>query len=240
MPRKAAAGATTAEDAELVAPRRSTRIASQPSAEEAKPAAKPRVTKKRTAEGADDGNNEDKGKTKAKKAKGDSTPEDEAEGSGDAAEPAPQLAPIDIGDILPDLVLKNEKEEDVQVADIAKEKGAVVFLVPKADTPGCTTQACGFRDIYSDFTQHGYAVYCLSADSPTAQSKWQTKKELSYSLISDPNRILISALGAGEGGKTKRSHFIFEQGGKLVDKKIPVKPADSPKLALEFIKGSSS
>lgn len=199
-------------------------------------------------------------------AKGESTPEDEAEGSDDAAEPTPQLAPIDIGDTLPDLVLKNEKEEDVQVADIAKEKGAVVFLVPKADTrtffhsvkspqssekfslssiAGCTTQACGFRDVYSEFTQHGYAVYCLSADSPTAQSKWQTKvhslstlgksnsyaravfqKELSYSLISDPNRILISALGAGEGGKTKRSHFIFEQGGKLVDKKVPVKPAD--------------
>lgn len=52
------------------------------------------------------------------------------------------------------------------------------------------------------------------------------QKELPYSLISDPKRVLISALGAGEGGKTKRSHFIFEKGGKLVDKKIPVKPAD--------------
>jgi hypothetical protein len=45
-------------------------------------------------------------------------------------------------------------------------------------------------------------------------------------LISDPKRELITALGAGEGGKTKRSHFIFEKGGKLLDKKIPVKPAD--------------
>ena len=54
--------------------------------------------------------------------------------------------------------------------------------------------------------------------------KWQ--KELPYPLLSDPKRVLIAALGAGEGGKTKRSHFIFEKGGKLVDKKIPVKPAD--------------
>ena len=56
---------------------------------------------------------------------------------------------------------------------------------------------------------------------------------------SDPNRVLISALGAGEGGKTKRSHFIFEQGGKLVDKKIPVKPADRyAPLAPSFEVGS--
>lgn len=45
-------------------------------------------------------------------------------------------------------------------------------------------------------------------------------------MISDPERKLITALGAADGGKTKRSHFIFEQGGKLVDKKNPVKPAD--------------
>ena len=52
------------------------------------------------------------------------------------------------------------------------------------------------------------------------------QKELPYPLLSDPKRVLISALGAGSGGKTARSHFIFEKGGKLVEKKIPVKPAD--------------
>ncbi|KAI0653897.1 thioredoxin-like protein [Cubamyces menziesii] len=159
--------------------------------------------------------------------------------SGGAAEDkaAVSLSPIDIGDVLPSYTLKNEKDEDVDVASLAAEKGVVFFLVPKADTPGCTTQACGFRDIYPDFTSSGFEVYCLSADKPTAQAKWQTKKNLPYPLLSDPKRVLITALGAGEGGKTKRSHFIFEKGGKLVDKKMPVKPVDSPKLALEFIKG---
>ena len=52
------------------------------------------------------------------------------------------------------------------------------------------------------------------------------QKELPYPLISDPKRVLITALGAGEGGKTKRSHFVFEKGGKLVDKVLPVKPVD--------------
>ncbi|KAJ7710585.1 peroxiredoxin Q [Mycena rosella] len=143
---------------------------------------------------------------------------------------------IEIGDSLPTLTLKNEQDEDVEVASLAADKGLVLFLVPKADTPGCTTQACGFRDIYPDFTGLDYNVYCLSADTPTAQNKWRVKKELPYPLLSDRKRVLISALGAGDGGKTKRSHFIFEKGGKLIEKKVPVKAGDSPKLALEFIK----
>ncbi|RDX54542.1 AhpC-TSA-domain-containing protein [Lentinus brumalis] len=149
---------------------------------------------------------------------------------------APALEPINVGDTLPSYIVKNEKDEDVDVATLAAEKGVILFLVPKADTPGCTQQACGFRDIYPDFASLNFDVYCLSADKPAAQSKWQTKKNLPYPLLSDPQRVLITALGAGEGGKTKRSHFIFEKGGKLVDKKIPVKPVDSPKLALEFVK----
>jgi len=206
-------------------PRRSGRIASQPVAE-TKPKPKAKVTKKRTA--VEDAKDDEEGSS-AKKAKPD--PESAAEEAGDGR----ALPLIDIGGSLPDLTLKNEKGEDIQVADLASEKGVIFFLVPKADTPGCTNQACGFRDSYPDFTSLNFDVYCLSADSPTAQSKWQTKKNLPYPLISDPKRTLITALGACVGGKTKRSHFIFEKGGKLVNKKLPVSPADSPKLALEFV-----
>lgn len=159
-------------------------------------------------------------------------------GDGDVpmADSAPVKTTIDIGDTLPSLTVKNEKGEDVETSTLVAEKGVVLFLVPKADTPGCTQQACGFRDIWQEFTALDYDVYCLSADSPTAQSKWQTKKNLPYELLSDPKRVLIGALGAAEGNKTKRSHFVFEQGGKLIDKKMPVKPMDSPRLALEAIK----
>ncbi|KAJ3539630.1 hypothetical protein NM688_g6336 [Phlebia brevispora] len=216
--------------------RRSSRLAAQPKKEDApKPAKVPRKpsTKRKGAEG--DATAADSKEPAAKKSKAS---EEKSAEEGDEA--TADVVAIDIGDSLPTLTLKNEKGEDVEVAELAKEKGVILFLVPKADTPGCTTQACGFRDIYPDFTSSGYDVYCLSADTPNAQHKWQTKKELPYPLISDPKRTLISALGAGEGGKTKRSHFIFEKGGKLVDKKIPVKPADSPKLALEFIKQHSA
>ena len=59
-----------------------------------------------------------------------------------------------------------------------------------------------------------------------ACSYWHIQKELPYPLLSDPQRTFIKALGAGTGNKTTRSHFVFEKGGKLVDRRVPVKPAD--------------
>ncbi|KAH9919977.1 AhpC-TSA-domain-containing protein [Epithele typhae] len=213
--------------------RRSSRISAQPKTAEPAPKApakEKRPSKKRAAEDAADsgeGDAADDGDAPAVKKVGFCCAVFECI--------RPALEPISVGDVLPSYTLKTEKDEDVDVATLAAEKGVVFFLVPKADTPGCTQQACGFRDIYPDFTAVDYEVYCLSADKPEAQTKWQTKKHLPYPLLSDPKRVLISALGAGEGGRTKRSHFIFEKGGKLLEKKMPVKPADSPKLALEFI-----
>ncbi|EIW55678.1 AhpC-TSA-domain-containing protein [Trametes versicolor FP-101664 SS1] len=238
MAPRAKASSETVEPA-----RRSTRISAQPKVEAVKEIVKKAVTKatskKRAAdaEGANDGG--DAAPTVKKSKAENPASEESGDALNDKAE-APALSSIDIGDSLPSYTLKSEKDEDVNVAALAAEKGVIFFLVPKADTPGCTTQACGFRDIYPDFTALGFDVYCLSADKPSAQAKWQTKKELPYPLLSDPKRVLITALGAGEGGKTKRSHFIFAKGGKLVDKKVPVKPADSPKLALEFVKLSAA
>ncbi|KAI0037179.1 thioredoxin-like protein [Vararia minispora EC-137] len=156
-----------------------------------------------------------------------------------------ELSPINVGDVLPSYKLKNEKDEDVDIATLTQDKGIVLFAVPKADTPGCTTQACAFRDNYPDFTKYNFEVYCISHDSPAAQTRWQTKppgdrarqKELPYPLLSDPNRVLIAALGAkNDAGNTTRSHFIFEKGGRLVDRKLPVTPKDSTDLALESVK----
>ncbi|KAJ3888208.1 thioredoxin-like protein, partial [Lentinula edodes] len=207
--------------------RRSTRISSK-SQPEAKETPKPKrapSTKKRAVEDGSEGSKATKKVCSKLKT------------LLDPAEAGPAL-----GSFLPEITLKSNKEVDVEVALLAKEKGVVLFLVPKADTPGCTNQACGFRDIYAEFTSAEYDVYCISADPPAAQSKWQEKKSLPYSLLSDPERKLISALGANDKGKTKRSHFVFaraEEGaegkGKLIDKHIGVKPVDSPKIALEFI-----
>ncbi|KZT35032.1 AhpC-TSA-domain-containing protein [Sistotremastrum suecicum HHB10207 ss-3] len=240
MPRKAAvtSSETPAE------PRRSTRVASLPKPEEPikKPAKKSSGEKRTASDKADagEGAGEESAAKKAKTTPDDSEEKDQLKDDEDEdAVQKPELTPINIGDSLPDITLKNEKDEDIKIAELAAEKGVIFFLVPKADTSGCTTQACGFRDSYPDFTGLDYTVYCLSADPPSAQLKWQTKKHLPYPLISDKKRVLITALGAGKNGKTARSHFIFEKGGKLIEKKQPVKPAESPVLALAFIKGLS-
>jgi peroxiredoxin Q/BCP len=103
----------------------------------------------------------------------------------------------------------------------AGEKGVVFFLYPKAATPGCTTQACLYRDAKQAFGEQGYDIYGLvrsrhvcrllgsrgaepphvagrpqSKDKPAAQAKWIESKSLSYSLLSDPSSELIKALGA--------------------------------------------
>ncbi|KAI0042770.1 AhpC-TSA-domain-containing protein [Auriscalpium vulgare] len=157
-----------------------------------------------------------------------------------AKEPSPSppaLAPIDIGDSLPSFVLKNEQGEEVDVSTLTAEKGAILFSIPRADTSGCTTQACGFRDIFPDFKESNFDVYCLSHDTPEDQKKWQIKKELPYPLLSDPGRVLVAALGAKNesGGGTKRGHFVFAKGGKLVERQLPVGPKESPALALQFV-----
>jgi len=192
-----------------------------------KPAKKPAAPRKKRNADEADAQDENGQEDSTKKAKLDEPAEES---------PSAELAAIDTGDTLPSHILKNEKDEDIDVSALTAEKGLVLFLVPRADTPGCTTQACGFRDIYTEFTSLDYEVYCLSADPPAAQTKWQTKKSLPFPLLSDPKRVLIKALTGG-GVKTARSHFIFEKGGKLVEKKMSVKPAESSKLALEFIKG---
>lgn len=148
-----------------------------------------------------------------------------------------------IGSVIPKITLKNEKGEDIDVSTLVKGTGVVIFAAPKADTreyhpsssipgyshipAGCNKQACHFRDSTEEFKKLGYAVYALTADAPAALTKWQAKNNLGYSLISDPKREFIHALGAKSGNSTKRSHFVFEKDtGKLLEATIGVKPDD--------------
>ncbi|KAG8757746.1 hypothetical protein FRC14_001575 [Serendipita sp. 396] len=145
---------------------------------------------------------------------------------------------LTIGSALPQMILKNEKGDNVDLSTLASQNGVVIFASPKADTPGCNKQSCHFRDSTADFTKLGYDVYGLTSDTPAALTKWKTKNSFQYTLLSDPNREFIAMLGAKTGNATKRSHFVFErETGKLLDAQIGVKPDTSHSAALEFIKG---
>lgn len=101
------------------------------------------------------------------------------------------------------------------VAD--SKNGVVLFTYPKASTPGCTKQACLFRDSYEPLTATGFSIYGLSNDSPKANTTFKTKQNLPYSLLCDPSQTLISAIGLKKAPKgTTRGVFVVDKAGKVL------------------------
>lgn len=95
--------------------------------------------------------------------------------------------------------------------------GVVLFTYPKASTPGCTKQACFFRDSYEPLTATGLSIYGLSNDSPKANSTFKNKQNLPYPLLSDTAQTLISAIGLKKAPKgTTRGVFVIDKTGKVL------------------------
>ncbi|KAK5778410.1 thioredoxin peroxidase DOT5 PWA37_000338 [Arxiozyma heterogenica] len=143
---------------------------------------------------------------------------------------------LEIGDEIPDLTLLNQDNKEISLKDIAeKNKIIILFAYPRASTPGCTRQVCGFRDNFDDLKKHA-AVLGISADSVNAQEKFHNKQQLPYDLLSDPKRELIGLLGAKKTPTSGiiRSYWIFAD-GKLKFKKIKVSPEVSVSEAKEHI-----
>lgn len=67
-----------------------------------------------------------------------------------------------------------------------KDNGVVIFFYPRANTPGCTVQACAFRDKTAAIEKEGYKIYGMSADRPRSQANWKKKQRLEYCLLCDP------------------------------------------------------
>ncbi|KAF3057991.1 Peroxiredoxin DOT5 [Daldinia childiae] len=97
------------------------------------------------------------------------------------------------------------------------KSGVVIFTYPKASTPGCTNQACLFRDSYEPLTKGGLAIYGLSADSPKANTTFKTKQNLPYPLLCDTSFALIEALGFKKAPKgVTRGVFVVDKSGKVL------------------------
>ncbi|KAJ5134070.1 hypothetical protein N7448_000907 [Penicillium atrosanguineum] len=95
--------------------------------------------------------------------------------------------------------------------------GVVLFTYPKASTPGCTKQACLFRDNHKHLTSTGLSIYGLSADSTKANTTFKTKQKLSYPLLCDSNATLIGAIGLKKSPKgTTRGVFVVDKKGKVL------------------------
>ena len=96
-----------------------------------------------------------------------------------------------INDPIEDFTLNNQDGTPVSLSDF-KATPVVLFFYPRADTPGCTIESCGFRDAFAKFKKAGITVFGVSRDTVKDQKKFQTKYDLPYDLLADPYMELIN------------------------------------------------
>ncbi|MDP9378298.1 MAG: thioredoxin-dependent thiol peroxidase [Actinomycetota bacterium] len=125
-----------------------------------------------------------------------------------------------LGDIAPDFELPDQDGNAVALSDFAGRK-VVLYFYPKADTPGCTTQACGIRDRSSEYAAAGAVVLGVSPDPVAAVKKFHGKQSLNFTLLADADHVVCESYGVwGEksmyGRKywgAQRSTFVIDEAG---------------------------
>ena len=119
------------------------------------------------------------------------------------------------GQQLPDLEFVTEAGERLSAGDLGGEK-TILFFYPKDDTPGCTKEACAFRDRMGDYEQANIRVYGVSLDSPESHRRFREKYTLNFPLLTDENGRASEALGVlGERGSANRVTFLLAPGGSI-------------------------
>lgn len=152
------------------------------------------------------------------------------------------MSKISVGDPAPDFVAITESGATLRLSDL-RGKRVILFFYPKDDTPGCTTQACGFRDQYPVIEEKNAVVLGVSPDGARSHQKFKTKHNLPYRLIVDEDHAIAEAYGVWEeknmfGVKHMgivRSHFVIGEDGKVVDAQVKVSPTDSVARAVEAL-----
>jgi thioredoxin-dependent peroxiredoxin len=101
---------------------------------------------------------------------------------------------MEINDKIADFALQDDSEKTIHLKDFSG-KPVVLFFYPKADTPGCTIEACGFRDQFTKIQQTGAIVLGISRDTPKAQKKFREKYDLPYPLLADVDENVCNQFG---------------------------------------------
>lgn len=102
---------------------------------------------------------------------------------------------LEVGDPAPEFTLPDQDGEPVSLAGL-RGKPVVIYFYPKDDTPGCTTQACGIRDQWTEFEEAGAAVLGISPDDVDSHARFAGKYDLPHRLLADPERTVIKQYGA--------------------------------------------
>ena len=149
---------------------------------------------------------------------------------------------LKVGDSAPDFEAFSDSGKKIKLSDF-RGKQVVLYFYPKDSTPGCTTQACGFRDSYPTIEKRKGVVLGVSPDNVASHQKFKTNQKLPFTLLVDTDHAIAERYGVwGEksmyGKKYMgiiRSHFVIDEKGKIIDAQVKVSPADSVKRALEAL-----
>ncbi len=146
------------------------------------------------------------------------------------------------GDIAPDFSLESDDAGTIKLSDFRGKK-VVLYFYPKDSTPGCTTQACDFRDMKDDFAGKGAVVLGVSKDSLRSHGNFRAKQSLNFPLLSDPELSVHEAYGAwGEKknyGRTYmgciRTTVVIDEDGKVLSYKGNVRAKGNAERTLELL-----
>jgi peroxiredoxin Q/BCP len=146
---------------------------------------------------------------------------------------------LNVGDPAPEFEAVTDTGERVKLSDFRGRK-VILYFYPKDDTPGCTTQACGFRDQYLVIEEKNGVVLGVSTDGQKSHTKFRTKYNLPFTLLVDEDHKIADAYGVwGEKsmmGRTFmgviRSHFVIDEQGRLAQTEVKVSPEDSVSRAI--------
>jgi len=152
------------------------------------------------------------------------------------------MATLNTGDKAPAFSLLDQQGKKVSLSDFKGVK-LLLYFYPKADTPGCTKQACSIRDASKELKKLAAAAVGISPDEPARQKKFDDKYSLGFPLLSDPDNKVAKAYGAwGEKsmyGKTYegiiRSSFVIDGQGKILQASYKVKPLNTVPNATEVL-----
>jgi peroxiredoxin Q/BCP len=151
---------------------------------------------------------------------------------------------MQVNDKIADFTLQDDQDHTVHLSDYAG-KPVVLFFYPRADTPGCTIEACGFRDQFKKIQNTGAVVLGISRDTPKAQRKFREKYDLPYTLLADVDETVCNQFGVMKeknmyGKKVmgiERTTFLIGPDQRLLKTFPKVKPEGHAEEVLETLRG---
>lgn len=153
-----------------------------------------------------------------------------------------EMAKPQIGDMAPEFELKDSNGNLIRLKDFRGNQSVVVYFYPKDDTPGCTAQACSFRDSYDDFVDAGSEVLGISSDGSSSHKGFAGKHKLQFILLSDPTGDVRKSYGAYDlfGMMPGRVTFVIDKEGKIIHKfDSQLKPTKHIEEALNKLKATA-